>query len=52
MFHTNIFTPNLFRQETDELKRQLHSVQIQKASVEEQLRNVQQEMTRYFNTNY
>ncbi|XP_014094413.2 protein Spindly [Bactrocera oleae] len=35
------------KQETDELKRQLHSVQIQKASVEEQLRNVQQEMTRW-----
>lgn len=48
MFHINIFTPNSFRQETDELKKQLHGVRIQKASLEEQIRNVQQEMTRYF----
>ncbi|XP_017485618.1 PREDICTED: protein Spindly [Rhagoletis zephyria] len=35
------------KQETDDLKTQLHAVRIQKASLEEQLRNVQQEMTRY-----
>ncbi|XP_036336236.1 protein Spindly-like, partial [Rhagoletis pomonella] len=35
------------KQETDDLKTQLHGVRIQKASLEEQLRNVQQEMTRW-----
>uniref|UniRef100_W8C6F4 Protein Spindly n=1 Tax=Ceratitis capitata TaxID=7213 RepID=W8C6F4_CERCA len=35
------------KQETDELKKQLHGVRIQKASLEEQLRNVKQEMTRW-----
>uniref|UniRef100_A0A0A1WGE9 Protein Spindly n=1 Tax=Zeugodacus cucurbitae TaxID=28588 RepID=A0A0A1WGE9_ZEUCU len=35
------------KHETDELKKQLHSVRIQKASLEEQLRNVQQQMTRW-----
>ncbi|XP_039966275.1 protein Spindly [Bactrocera tryoni] len=38
---------NFCKQETDELKKQLHGVRIQKASLEEQLRNVQQEMTRW-----
>ncbi|XP_053955558.1 protein Spindly [Anastrepha ludens] len=38
---------NFCKQETDDLKKQLHAVRIQKASLEEQLRNVQQEMTRW-----
>ncbi|KAH8271969.1 hypothetical protein KR044_012409 [Drosophila immigrans] len=35
------------KRETDELKSQLHSMHIQKATIEEQLRNVQQEMARW-----
>ncbi|EDV99147.1 protein Spindly [Drosophila grimshawi] len=35
------------KRETDELKSQLHSMHIQKATVEEQMRNVQQEMARW-----
>ncbi|KAH8378388.1 hypothetical protein KR093_011102 [Drosophila rubida] len=35
------------KRETDELKTQLHSMHIQKATIEEQLRNVQQEMARW-----
>ncbi|XP_018804017.1 PREDICTED: protein Spindly [Bactrocera latifrons] len=38
---------NFCKQETDELKKQLHGVRIKKASLEEQLRNVQQEMIRW-----
>ncbi|XP_060659388.1 protein Spindly [Drosophila nasuta] len=35
------------KRETDDLKTQLHSMHIQKATIEEQLRNVQQEMVRW-----
>ncbi|TMW54858.1 hypothetical protein DOY81_000091 [Sarcophaga bullata] len=35
------------KKETDDLKSQLHSVRIQKASLEEQLRNAQQDMARW-----
>lgn len=40
------FIPIPFRRETDELKAQLHTMHIQKATLEEQMRNVQQEMAR------
>ncbi|XP_034474198.1 protein Spindly [Drosophila innubila] len=35
------------KRETDELKTQLHSMHIQKATIDEQMRNVQQEMARW-----
>ncbi|KAL7742097.1 hypothetical protein ACLKA6_018344 [Drosophila palustris] len=35
------------KRETDELKAQLHSMHIQKATIDEQMRNVQQEMARW-----
>ncbi|KAM7353157.1 spindle apparatus coiled-coil protein 1 spindly [Cochliomyia hominivorax] len=35
------------KKETDDLKKQLHSVRLQKASLEEQLRNSQQDMARW-----
>ncbi|XP_067643141.1 protein Spindly-B [Eurosta solidaginis] len=35
------------KQETDDLKKQLHAVRLKKADLEEQLRDVQQEMTRW-----
>ncbi|XP_064541867.1 protein Spindly [Drosophila montana] len=35
------------KRETDELKAQLHTMHIQKATLEEQMRNVQQEMARW-----
>ncbi|KAH8411936.1 hypothetical protein KR222_002908 [Zaprionus bogoriensis] len=35
------------KRETDELKTQLHSMYIQKATLEEQMRNVQQDMARW-----
>ncbi|KAH8240856.1 hypothetical protein KR026_006276 [Drosophila bipectinata] len=35
------------KRETDDLKRQLHSMRIQKAGLEEQVRSVQQEMARW-----
>lgn len=39
-----------FRQETDELKKQIHGFRIQFGCLEEQLRNSQQDMARYIET--